>query len=149
MHNLSLQLYILPNGRNFWEFYIDNVALHQYIQEKFKLNVLDIFIGLLGAFDAPNADRLMLKQLLQEPITDEEIVKAYYLETKEHIADYHEQLDQVLVYGCSMCGDEGCGGIALKVHKTDEKYLWDIDGLFFSFEAKAYQKVLKNMLNQI
>lgn len=149
MHNLSLQLYFLPNGRSFWEFYIDDVALHQYIQKKFGLDVLDSFIGLLGAFNAPDADRLMLKQLLQQPITDAEITTAHHLKNEEKIAYYREELKQVLVYGCSACGDEGCGGITLEVQKTDDKYFWNIDSLFFRFEAKAYQKVLESMLQRI
>jgi hypothetical protein len=149
MHHLSLQLYSLPDGRSFWEFYIDDVALHQYIQKKFRIEVLNSLIGSLGAFNAPDTDRLTLKQLLQQPITDAEIATAYHLENEGQIAYYREDLRKVLVYICSACGDEGCGGITLEVQKTDDKYLWNIDGLFFSFEAKAYKEVLENVLHQI
>lgn len=112
------------------------------------------WVGVLGAFGEA-LDNVKTKQLLLEEITDDDLGKLYSssmdatelegcleLERKEINNKY------IMLYGCSECGDPGCGLIRALVERKDGCFTWTFESkdseLRFNFDDNDYIRVLED-----
>lgn len=155
-------------NRPFYEFYINGRRFSDVLTEFCQLHhpLLDDWIGLLGAFDNNEADQQMINRLLgeTEPLTESEvkeiarmnkkIIKTWFpegLNKKKRAAIEMEGLaeNEVMLYGCSVCGDEDCGGYKIKVTFKGEKVRWTFEEkgrlLEFNFSKGPYAETFNSL----
>jgi len=156
--------------RNFYEYYIDDQALIKIIGDKYwninvnpnldNVGLFDTHVGILGSFgafwDYINVMQLTLKSPTISEITD--LIKKYsrknsYLRKKINDKTFLESIiddikeNPVLMYSCQDCGDSGCGGIELSIHRTGEHIFWtDDEEIHIKFDFNQYKRALLNCL---
>jgi hypothetical protein len=145
IHNGPMQ-----TEREFVEFYINDVPLSELLDTFYKTkgSILDNSIGLLGSFENKNSELIKVKQLLGKSISDKEIRQLYPedwtdSEFQHYLWEMREELSdpEILIYGCPVCGDYECGGIAIKIDKTVDAFVWTIidEDKRLTFEFDIYQ----------
>ena len=81
-------------------------------------------------------------------ISDKEIKDCYPSEWNEdklqwYVEKARKELaePEVIIYCCAECGDYDCGGIKVKIDKTDEAFLWTFtqEDRYLTFEFEKYQ----------
>jgi len=154
--NESLQEFLEASQRYslVLEYYINNMAYSEYMQtfrgmrylEEHYANHLSYSIGSKSDdFNKNHAWRkIVLKKLLLEPITIEDIELCYphLKKTPELLQEEFEkeQKDWVFIYGCP-CLDKMCGGEVVTVDSTENTVSWDINIRYhrkFVFDKKQY-----------
>ena len=145
--------------RNFYEFVIDGVPLSTRL-DKFHRNkspLLENLIGMLGSFSS-DSDNFKSKQLLKKSISDAEIRQFFpnFLsksEIENGVISMRAEFDNenVIIYGCSECGDYECGGYGVKILKLDDSFRWLFDNngeaIHFDFDKMDYYKVFDKFVN--
>ncbi len=134
---------------NFVAFYIDNQRLCERFWVDAEAEFLDSFVGLLGCIDR-YFDELIIKYMLKEKITAETI-RQLLLQYRKPIRERQVELlveaftqNVLLIYGCRVCRDLGCGGIRLQVSRDQDYYYWELTkDLRFKFGRLAYEKEWK------
>jgi hypothetical protein len=141
---------LVKHEREFLEFFINDNPLSGLLDKVFTAqgSILDNWIGVLGSFENKQAEILKVKQLIGKPISDKEITQVYprewsdsefgwYLrKTREELTD-----SEIIIYCCAECGDYDCGGIKVKIDKTDNAFIWAIteEDKRITFEFDKYQ----------
>ncbi len=102
---------------NFYEIHVDGVMLIKYIwKESGYLGFLSGNNGPLGVYSKAN-DQLIINSLLGKRLNEKTLIKIYEESStelyKERIPLMLEEYNKpnILIYGCKICGDRGCGGI--------------------------------------
>lgn len=152
---------LVKSERAFLEFFINDKPLSALLDEFYetKGSILDNWIGVLGSSVNSQSEILKVKQLLGKTISDQEIRDLYphewsddelqwYLEkTREELAD-----PGTIIYCCAECGDYDCGGIKVKIDKTDNMFTWTIaeehKRLTFKFDKHQYFDLFDKYLRQ-
>jgi hypothetical protein len=105
--------------RNFFEFFIDDVALSKRLNEHYNINLLNSWMGTLeGMSVTADWDKMKALQLLLKRMPTEQI-KAFLSNSctddnmDDFIDDYESSLSTqfIILYGC-FCGDFRCSGLS-------------------------------------
>lgn len=153
---------IEKSNLNFFEFYIDEIPLSRRLDEFYnnKLPLIDNWVGMLGAFENKEAEKVKIKQLLLKDIKKEDLSNVFpktldKRELENCIENYKEELadEEVIVYGCAECGDYQCGGYGVKIDKDNDCFIWkfknDKETLQFKFNKYEYYEELDKYLKRI
>ena len=166
MYTLSLKKYrsldLAKSDKEFLEFYVNDQPLSELLDRFYEMKgtILDSWIGVLGSFENHKAEIIKVKQLLGKTVSDKEIRQVYPAEWSEkefewYLAKMRQELSdpEVIIYCCAQCGDYDCGGIWVKIEKTDDAFVWvfanEEKQLNFSFDKYQYFDVLGNYLQKL
>jgi hypothetical protein len=146
--------------KEFTEFFINDKPLSKLLDNFYntKTSILDNWTGVLGTNQ--KKDVVKIKQLLNKEVTDKDIRQIYPAswsddEFKWYLEKYREELvnPEILIYCCSECGDTDCGGITIKIKRTNSSVIWTIKDdkkeLNFEFDKYSYFDVLNNYLKMV
>jgi hypothetical protein len=149
-------------GRMFIEFYINSAPLSGLLDKFYNSrgSILDNWIGVLGSFENYHAEIIKVKQLLGKSISDKEIRACYpsdwnddtfqsYLgKVRKELAD-----PEIIIYCCTECGDYDCGGLKVRIDKTDDAFIWTFtqkdERLTFEFDKYQYFDLFQNYARQL
>lgn len=148
-------------NNRFYEYYIDEVPLSFLIDDwaNMKYPLTFDWVGLLGAF-GKRCDIITTKQLILEEITDDDLRKLYSSSIDDDELSYilEEERKEIenkftMLYGCSQCGDPGCGGIRTLIERDGGFFTWTFASkdseLQFKFDDNAYIEVFENYREQL
>ena len=138
---------------NFYEIHVDGVMLIKYIwKESRYLGFLSDNNGPLGVYSKAN-DQLIVNSLLGQQLNRQALVNIYKESTIELTEEKIELLlaeynnPKILIYGCKICGDRGCGGIYVEVQINNNIINWKIgDDFEFNFNLEQYTNELNRFL---
>jgi len=148
--------------REFLEFFINDQPLSEMLDKFYpgKEHLLDNWIGILGSFENHRAEIMRVKQLLKKNISDVEIRKAYPAEWSDSEFQWYLEKEReilldpdVIIYCCAECGDYDCGGIRVKIDKSDDAFIWTFtEGgkrLTFAFDKYQYFELFDKYIRQL
>jgi hypothetical protein len=153
MDTLSIRPY-RTQKQKFLEFFINEKPLSKLLDHFFddKVGILDNWIGVLGSFPNKSSERIKVRQLLGELVTDKEIRKAYPPEWTEAEFQWYLERDReelskktVIIYYCAECGDYDCGGVSTQIIRAESVVKWLFEEgdrtVSFEFEKSEYYNV--------
>lgn len=148
--NVAGEKTIVPElPAQFIEFFLNNTPLSAILSDFYKTPVLVDYTGVLGAFGNKKVERIKIRQLLLESVSDDEIAELFpghigEKETAQGIKKYREELEDiaVILYCCAECGDYACGGFTVSIGEVADTITWTFgtEGnlLVFQFDRQQY-----------
>ena len=142
---------LVKTETSFLEFYINDEPLSKLLDKFYGTDgsILDNWIGVLGWTVNKKTDIVKVKQLLGKNISDKDIKEMFPAEWTDNefqnnLENVREELSDpnIIIYCCAECGHYQCGGITVRIKKTDDAFVWTLRNedkrLTFRFDKYQY-----------
>jgi hypothetical protein len=119
----------------FFELFINDRSLSDILTEFYEFkdeHLLDNWALMIGGFQRYEADEhILIKRLLFKKISETDIRNVYPPDITEksmqEMLEYYYKdflVKDPIIYGCCICGQEGCGGFDVKISKNEDCNIW-------------------------